>query len=274
MKEFSDETIFDYFNGSLDPETRRAFEARLQSDPAFAARIALERDIDTALGDTAENTFRANLDHISQKIAMEKGAAGIRNRKWFGLLGLALIISGLVYFYTQQLRPESGTMPPSVPETTQPATPQSNQPIAQNEPALESPVPKNTLLAAAYRPIPRLEQYIHSQVRSGGFKIQITQPLNDAVFTPRNGKVEFFLKGNTLGEKPEDSKFRLLLFNNDPVRFASMKAVEEQALPLNSNHSFEWRTQLALAPGLYYILIEEENSGEWYHVARFQLKQG
>ena len=102
--------------------------------------------------------------------------------------------------------------------------------------------------------------------------IQVNRPGPDAAFTQQNGKIDFRLEGKAVGKVPEDAQFRVLIFNNDIKRFEGMQAVNTQRIPLRDDAPFAWQTQLHLSPGLYYLLIEEENSGEWLHVGRFQVR--
>jgi len=48
-----------------------------------------------------------------------------------------------------------------------------------------------------------------------------------------------------------------------------MRPVESQTLEIDQNGAFRLQKQWKLLPGLYYLLIEDQQSGEWTFVDKF-----
>ena len=127
-------------------------------------------------------------------------------------------------------------------------------------------------IAAAFKPLAKLETYIGSQTRSGDFRFRVSEPQSGAVLPIRAGQTTFRFYGKVEGKTPAGATFNLKIFNNNPQRFEAMQPVDDRALELKPNGEFLLQKNLKLAPGLYYLLVEDQQSGEWAFVDRFLVK--
>lgn len=288
--------IWDYLSNALDPETKLAFEQHLANNPAFAAHVALEREVATAIGASPENELRTNLNRISQKfttpeslgIQAEKTTGWSSARRWQFIGGLVIIV-GLLLGNLKQIKKALGfgaentpspmvlpqakpTEPAPVLENPSDAQPKANEfgtqaPKASQTPAQSEPI------AGAFTPIAQLEAAIGSQVRSGELRFLVSEPRHGATLARLNGKTNFSLSGKLEGRsKIFNTVYSALIFNNNKQRFETMRALENQALDIAPNGNFHWEKSMNLAPGLYYLLIEDRESGEWMFVDKFTVK--
>lgn len=274
MEDNIDDLIADFLSGDMDPATRDRFEQRLAAEPELAARVALERDIATALdASSPENKLRANLRQIADKYPSLESFApysgerrGIKARNlWIIAAGL-LILGALAYW---QFQPEE--KPLSQPDRGLPAIPAEEE--VQKTQEVEKPSPaKQQPIAAAYQPIPKLESYIGSQTRSGAFQILLDEPKSGASFLRSANRLTFRLSGKVEGSVPAGAGLNLLVFSNNQKDFEDLRAVESRVLEINPDGTFLVRQQWTLPPGLYYLVIEDQQSGEWLLVDKFLVK--
>jgi hypothetical protein len=290
------ELIWDYLSNSLDPETKQAFEQQLAVDPDFAARVALEREVADAIGASPEHELRANLGRISKQfptpeslgIQAEKSAGWRSERRWQIIGGLVIIV-GLFLGNLKQIEKALGfgaenaaspmTLPQAKPTEPTPVleNPSSAEPKANDSKAHEfkdSQTPaQSEPIAGAFTPIAQLEAAIGTQVRSGELRFLISEPRHGVTLTRLDGKTKFSLSGKLEGRsKIFNIVYSALIFNNNKQRFETMRALENQALDIAPNGNFHWEKNLNLAPGLYYLLIEDRESGEWMFVDKFTVK--
>jgi hypothetical protein len=271
MEDNIDDLVTDYLLGTMDPSTRMRFEQRLAEDPDLSARVALEQELATTLdASSPENQLRANLNQFSNKYQSLESLAthsGGRGRRIWWLLGTGLLLMGaLAYWqFSQQgktISQPNPELPPSIIEQETPHTPE----LEKTSPAKPQPI------AAAYKPIPKLESYIGSQTRSGTLRLLVDEPKSGASFVRSANQVQFRLFGRVEGTVPTGTGLNLLIFTNNQKDFEDLRTVESQVLEISPNGNFQVQQQLALAPGLYYLMIEEQQSGEWLMVDRFFVK--
>lgn len=279
MDNHIDDLIADYLADMLDPAARQDFERRLAADPDLAARVELESGLSEALGPSPENHLRSTLQSIADQYDRPESLGRVEGDTpkskgrmgWLLAVFLALIGAVVMLVFRQKEEPalpvppvlqqESPTIPPGTPAENLPKTNESQQ---NNSPRSSRPV------AAAYQPIQNLESYIGSQVRSGDFRLQVEEPQSGVTF--RAGRMNFRLSGKTEGAIPAGQTFHTMLFSNDLKDFEAMRPVENLALDLKPDARFLLEKNIHFQPGLYYIIIEEEQSGEWLFVDKFLVK--
>ncbi len=272
-----DNLIADYLSDALDPKTRQDFEQQIAADPKLAARIALERELIEALSASSpENLLRSNLRHISEKyntpesLASSPGEAPSgKVRLWWGLVAGLLLLAGL--FFWNRSQQEKPTMPsPQAQQIESQAPPPAKNLPQTNETEKQNSTNKQAQpIAAAFKPIPKLETYIGSKIRSGDFKISINEPRSGATLSSRRGQTTFRLAGKIEGHIPKGKSLNALIFNNNLHDFEALHPLESHVLELDSNGAFLFQKKLTMPPGLYYLLIEEQQSGEWVSVDKF-----
>lgn len=263
MEHNLDDLIADYLSDALDPETRQDFERRLAAEPELAARVELERSVAEALDAFApENKLRANLRQLSEKYntpeTLEKDVAEVAPGKawrWWVLVA-SLALGGWVYWNMRAPLP-------SLQPLESPATAPAEEAKKPDEPEKSAPVKHTQPMAAAFRPIAKLESYIGSQTRSGSLSFRVNEPQSGSTLPTRAGLSTFRLAGKIEGDLPIQSNFKVLIFSNEQQAFEAMHPVESQVLEFDPNGAFSFQKQWKLSPGLYYFLIEDQQSGEW-----------
>lgn len=279
MEDNQDDLIADYLMGNLDPSAKQAFEQQLAANPALAARVALEQELAEALGSSSpENQLRANLQRIGNKIKSPESLEALAEQKpkrklrWGWMLTVTLL-AGFSWFWWNANPLEKQPLPPPTPSAPEPSALQSPEDSTKTMVPETTPDPeKPRHIAAAFNTLPPLEAYIGSKLRSGGIHMRVEHPKSSEVLHISGGKVHFRFSGKTEGKIPEGQLFRWLILDNKLQNFESMRAVETQALSLKSGSEFLIEKQLSLPPGLYYLLVEEKDAGEWVFVDKFLVK--
>ncbi len=274
-----EDLITDYLTGALDPAARLDFERRMAADPELAARVALESELAETLGASPENKLRSTLRSIADQYDTPESLVAVpaqpprkKGRLGWGIALLLLLGIGIALFLF---------WPKEAPETALPLAPPGDAPaILPGKPAEKPPktdeTQENNLprparpVAADFRPIQQLETYIGSQVRSGAFRLRVDEPRSGAVLPA--GTTNFRLSGKTEGAIPAGQTFHTMLFSNDLKDFEAMRPIENLALVLQSDAGFTLEKKISFQPGLYYIIVEEEQSGEWVFVDKFLVK--
>ncbi len=280
-----DELIDGYLAGTMDSGARETFEQRMAADPDLAARVQLERELFEAIGTSPENDLRASLRLISEKFNTSESleevvalqSSGKRNRNGWALPALLLItlVSAFFVFRSIQSSKTESPVSPLIPAPQEVSPPQQTAPAEKILPQTPSQpgqaIQKSRPVASAYVPIPKLETYIGSYFRSGDFRFVVNAPATGVVLKATSGKLNFKLSGKTEGDLPAGAAFRILFFNNNVRDFEKMKPIESGALVVSTDGKFLFNKELSAPPGLYYYLIEDEQSGAWMYVSKFQV---
>jgi len=274
-----DDLIADYLQGNLAPPAQERFEQRLATEPELAARVALEREVAAALdASSPENQLRAKLQQLAARYDMpetltaEPDRAAGKGRRWWALI-VGLLILAVAGYWTLLQEDKPAINQPLLPEPELPAAaPTKNSPQAQVTDDKPAPAKKRQLMAAAYHTLPELEPYVGSQLRSGEIRVLVHEPQSNASLELRAGQVLFQLSGKAEGRVPADASFQLMIFSNSQKDFEAMRPVVSQTLAPDPTGAFFVKKQLALSQGLFYIVIEDRQSGEWLFVDKFLVK--
>ena len=124
-------------------------------------------------------------------------------------------------------------------------------------------------IAAAFKPIPKLESYIGAQFRSGGIQVHITEPVGGSRQARKSGAISFRCAGTIEGGAPEDAGFNLLIFSNNRQDFEAFRPLISEALNPGPDGAFLVARSVPINKGLFYLIIEDQNSGEWMFVDKF-----
>lgn len=239
---------------------------------------AFERELAEALrSDAPENQLRANLGRIAAQFDVPDGpenppgnARSGRAGWWSWVVGgLVLSIAAVLFFKN------SGAEAPPVPTQNQPAIEQPKP----TEPAPEQPKPtktqkhKNTEsrpapIAAAFRPLPPLEKEIGSQVRGGDLRVKIAAPAHAATLPRKGAQVEFRLAGEVENWRA-GTRLEALVFSNDRTAWEAFRPLHRHRISADAAGRFVWEENLPLGAGVFYLLIENSDSGEWTFVDKF-----
>lgn len=273
-----DDLIHDYLSGVMDIETRKEFESQLASHPDMAERVRFERELYNAIGQSPENDLRANLQQITRRfdqtefvsvpVSTEKTS---RKRLWRGVGILALLGALVLWWITQyRMKPDATPAPASEPVQII-STPTIEQTPAVQEAPPPQAVQKSRPVAASYEPIPALETYVGSQYRSQDWKVTVEEPLPNAQLPAKNGHLSLHISGNIQSTVVAEPGLRVLIFNNDLKSFEAMQPIANAALKVAPDGNFLFEKVMVFKPGLYYYLIEDEESGNWLFVGKFRM---
>ncbi len=272
------EQIEDYLAGRLTGEAREQFERAAQNDPELAAQLALYRDMASSLAPAPEDALRASLDQLNRRQAR-------KNRRWWWLAALLLLTAGAAVWLIRRPSAPPAAPPqntqlgaPPVAQQTTPASPPTPNPDSLKRPPdtgsrPEAPPPR---LAAAFEPNPRLEAQLGSRMRGDDYRFRIHRPAANAALKRLGGKVDFLLSGALeTGAARVDAPFRLLVFSNKPQDYADFRFLLAAPLAFEKSGDafrFQYTSSLKMTPGLYYFLIEAEDSGLVYYGAKFRVE--
>ncbi len=141
---------------------------------------------------------------------------------------------------------------------------------------VEPPVNKTPPIAANFEPNPQLEEWIGTKFRSNEFDFQIIIPGQNAELLLIDQQILFELKGTLETEaNPNDMFFQVHLFSNvieDYRKFRPLHSWDLEFEHQADNYQFEISEGLELKEGLYYYLIQDEDTGRKYGVGAFKVK--
>ncbi len=289
-----DDKLFDrvsqYLAGLLSKKERKAFEQDLASDRALRDELELQQDLAEALAPHPEE------DALRTKLtALGKRHTGTPPRRWPYLILIGLLLSAIVALLLwptaeqpttttpqEQLPTEATEQTPPVEENT-PATsfPTDEQPSEEapvSPPSAPAPAPPTNQaaspppIAANFEPNPAFESLLGTQLRSGDYEFSLSAPQSTS--TPQTLAFDGQL---TTDETQADlPPFRLLIFSNDPRAFEQYQAIFAAPLSFTAEDasvfSFQAQPDETLTPGLYYYLIEDEDSGMMYLAGKVEVR--
>lgn len=127
-----------------------------------------------------------------------------------------------------------------------------------------------------FLPIADFEKYLTgTPILGKDFAIRLDYPKGEKRHPLKNGQFLFRIKGNVeskTGEAPKD--FKLRLFSNDLANFKANKAAIEWDIPFkyeNGFYQFKVANIFDTSYGIFYYVIEDSASEEWYYVGKISL---
>lgn len=156
-------------------------------------------------------------------------------------------------------------------------SPKENKPEEKQNEEIQIPLvneKKSVPIAANFEPNPLLETYLTAQ---RGGEIQITSPEQLSQYTLKDGALTFRLDGNyTPASGQIEEAIQLYLFSNKKEDYEEFRPLESVEFTFTkdatqSHYAFQWQKTLTLQPGLYYYLIEGEDSGLFY-TGKFEIR--
>lgn len=238
-----------YLLHQLNEEQVAEFQARMIHDAQLRRKVRIMRTLQKSLIAAHRSTKKTN------RLLQRTGLAVV----------LVCIFAGLLVYWNNTSRTEATKKKaaPSPPET--PA--QQPAPQAPLQPKLPAPVAANLV------PNPALERYLNDNVRGNNDRLDIASPLPGARFTSKDGKILFRVSGalDAKGEAP-GSRMSVFVFSNNKEAYENDRPLWKQKLTFsqeNGQYRFQAAARMAVQPGLYYYLIENEESGEVIKVGKF-----
>lgn len=191
------------------------------------------------------------------------------------LVGLGLIV---LFFMREKSGPSPKTPPIQPPKTSEKPLESPHPDIAQIPKTLKQSKPRKAKrLVAAYLPNKTLELQINSGLRGSEFQFQIVEPSSKQVLKQKSGQVKFRLSGTLRAAVMEpNTSFQVLIFDNQPTNLETRRYSAAFQIPLTEKGIGETEFQLEqntkLPIGLFYFIIEEESSSDWYYVGKFRVE--
>ncbi len=280
-----------YLSGELEGEALTQMESRLKADEDFASEVQVNRNLTRFLSSDAEHELEESLAEVGRQFTAKKnynlGRRGIQI-----LLLVFMVLLSKWYFYDRQeasveISPAETILPPS---TVEPAKEEAPHPIEPESPVQEKTVPvaprpeveepaeqpSSRPIAAHFAPNPLLEDQMGNTTRSIGFEIALTQPNPNYSFKRIQGEINFQLKGQIkTSEEAIETPLQLLLFNNKVEAYEAYQPIKAIPLTLGTAEeafSFSYQESLNLSSGLYYMLIEDMDTGELYKIQKFRVE--
>lgn len=262
------EEIESYLDGSMNEQNRKAFEAELLRNPELSRETQLRREVEALLASGPEDALRQNLDILG-----ERYTETAPNRIWIWVSIAVLMAAVLVWLMLQNpdTKPVLQPVSPSGPavDTT------ASEPQLQNQAPLKKEVNPAEPIAANFTPNPALESMIGSQLRDGGLKISILSPEKNARLKTNKGSVSLQFSGRVDGVEKMEDAFQLKVYSNKKADYEENRTLLSVPLVFfrdEQHFNFQVLHDFRLAPGLYYYLIENEESGAVNVVEKFEVR--
>ncbi len=139
--------------------------------------------------------------------------------------------------------------------------------------------PANRQIAADFRPNPRLESMLGPGQFRGNAEEQpvwVKTPPKEQTCENANTSCRLNLNAQLRGDAERIKGFRWLLFTNKAADYTAFRPLRSGAFSLKTNPDqtvdIAAEPGLRLSPGLYYYLIEDEESGAVYFTGKLTLR--
>lgn len=251
-----------YLRHELTDEEYTAFHLYLLQHPDFKKEVEAERH--------AYRALRARTVTTQRHTAM---ATPFKPRTL--VLLAILVLTGLWYWQriNRVSAPAPSPAPLNIPPVQAPAdqqdTPESAPMWPQDTPKLTTRPASEPIAAADYSPNPYLEPYLDGSTRSS--RADAARLSMTTLDTLQAAGTYVSLPITYFWETPQPLNGRLLLFTNAPSDYLDFRPLWEKSLPLSPATAMNQNTlvlNIDLSPGLYYLLFEDRDSGEYWAVNR------
>lgn len=284
--------IEQYLSGELEGEALSRMERQLATDKDFATEVQVNRDLERFLSPDSEDELEENLKLVGRQYT-DKKPYSLGTRAIQILFVVLIVLLGKWYFYDRQeasveIPPTETILQPSAVESAKEEAPlpiESESPAQEKtvpaipRPEVEAPAerqPTSRPIAAHFAPNPLLEDQMGNVSRSIGFEIAITQPVPNQRFRQTQGKINFQLEGQIkTPEEAIETPLQLLIFTNKVADYQTYQPIKSISLTLGTaanSFPFSYQESLDLSSGLYYMLIEDMDTGELYKVQKFRVE--
>lgn len=284
--------IEQYLSGELEGEALSRMEHQLAADKDFATEVQVNKDLERFLSPDSEDELEKNLKIVGRQYT-DKKSYNLGTRAIQVLFVVLIVLLGKWYFYDRQAAPVE--IPPAEtilpPATVEPSKEEAILPIENESPAQEKTVPvaprpeveepadrqpSSRPIAAHFAPNPLLEDQMGNTSRSIDFEIALIQPDPNYSFKRVQGKINFQLEGQIkTAEEVIETPLQLLIFTNKVADYQTYQPIKSVSLTLGTaanSFPFSYQESLDLSSGLYYVLIEDMDTGELYKIQKFRVE--
>ncbi|MFK7946676.1 MAG: hypothetical protein AB8G11_03725 [Saprospiraceae bacterium] len=294
MNNNQEQNINRYLNNEMSETERIAFEEQIRNDKALADEVAFQRGFAGFLG-RYQPSLESKLENLGDKYIITPTKE--KSYKWL-ILSAILLLSAIVVFIifnkkttsnidtnnssnsTIETQQETPTQIPIIEEDTIENNDENTIPFV---PTIDKIEPKKgeqntdnqpiaSIDESLYERNPNMELVIQNTVRTNDNVqlLTIVEPINDAIISAKD-LIDFKINGTAKNELNYD----IIIFNNQdfninnnyPIFKTEGKSVEEQ-----SENKIKFNANLPLGKGLYYLIIQPENSRQILHISRFEVR--
>lgn len=248
-----------YLLGQLSQKESIDFQTRLLLDPELRREVQMMR--------------------ATQKVIFTQNGKGQKGGRWLLVLGVLAAVTAGIYLYRNGMNENMSNTPPPVQRSPEnetvpaPSAPEKSLPPTDAAPPAK-PAPKQ--YAAAFQPNAALEKHIGgagNKLRSSSAGLVLDAPLAGARYSISGSIVEVPVGGSV---KTGTVPLRALIFTNDPASYARYKPVWSADLSFENTTSdgrfpFRATANLPAKAGLYYLLLENGDTGAIQFVTSFQI---
>ena len=286
--------IEDYLAGKMSREEKAAFEAELSQNKELKSELDFQIELKQFF-DTREPKLENELVEFGNQYFKTKPKSGLA-RYVISVLGVAVIVC--IFWLLKDMNSEK--IPNDIPESAdtleniiRKETPKdtviNEKPNEEEIPKEELPKPKpdkKPIQKPAQskpkeRPIaqanpadfeknPILEDLMLNSLRAEEIKTNIQNPESGAILKHEE-KTPFKLSGKTTAAPP----YQVKIYSNKGSDFdedifllyADLSGIQKEGV-----YDFSYETRISVPPGLYYLLITQNESGELLKISSFSVK--
>ena len=283
-----DNDIDRYLNEDMSIKEQAIFENKIKEDQELSERIELQRDIAAYL-QSDKMQLAKELDVLGDKFFIEKKRPNSFNKIWLFLPALFLL-GGMVWFFQEKGNTSSIipikknieiTSPPIAPTDTSKEIIKNVLPLVKPDEIKEkkksiAPVkikeeqPIASIDPTNYKPNPLLESLLKETVRAASF-VTIIETLPTGKIIKKNNTIPLNISGNTTAKMP----YQLIIYSNRGFDFERDYRLFDQALlgtKKGEVYYFDYKANLNLEKGLYYLLLKEQASSEILSLSKFTVE--
>lgn len=254
-----------YLRHELTDEEYTAFHLYLLQHPDFKKEVEAERHAYRALRARTVTTQR----HATMTSPFKPRTL---------ILLIVLVATGIwvVYRTIQPSAPTSPTLRDTPLLDTTPEVPVPNLPPPADTPSVSRPIspttqpqrkaPSSPIAAADYTPNPYLEPYLDSGMRSSAYTVTVSLP-DTLRLSERKVRLPLAYEWNTT----QPLAGRILVFSNAPADYLDFRPLLTLPFDLPTTTApvkGTFSIPVSLTPGLYYVLLEDRDTGEYWAVKR------
>lgn len=288
--------IDDYLSGNLQGEELKQFKKSILNDNALAEEVELYRDMEKCLQPSGEDALRENLDILGKQFDFAQNKKrGNGFLKWGVISFVVLAVAGwflwplsepaisiddnievvgkeknpVIEPVDKEVKKEEKTIPNLPQKEKNKITPKEEnkkQPTQKKSPIKEEK--KAPRIYADFQVNPDLESFVGNKMRADDTELVISSPVQNAALKIINENVNLLFSGKINTDKNEiDIPLRLLFFSNKKEDYGNFNFIFAENLSFEKAENifqFKLDKNIELTPGLYYYLIEDEESGEVY----------
>lgn len=269
----NNELIEKYLLNQMSEEEKAEVQFKILMDEDFRREVETLRTVQKTL--------------VAEK---QKSGFGFWKRSWKRFLSLLVIVVGIgaAFIFLQKNTPESknNNTPANVSaekETTDSSTEEfkTNVPEVEKKEEEQTPVedtklnnpvnPKPIAQVDPKRMIPNeyLEEFTQG-VRNSDISTELKNWESDKIFKWKDGKTTIDIQGTLSGSNLP--KVRLSIYDNRSESFENGTTVLSKSMELKNESDFSFLATLEIPQGLYYFLLENEETEDVLIVRKFVVK--